>query len=233
MTEPAARQGPFTVSDLLPLSGLQHLAFCERQCALIHVERLWAENRLTAEGRVLHERVHAPGDESRGRTRIVRDLALRSVRLGLAGRADVVEFRRLEPHDVAGAIVARWNGRWRPYPIEYKRGRPKRDDCDRVQLCAQALCLEEMFAVVVPEGALFYGRTRRRESVPFDDALRARTKEHVVRFRQIVSSGTTPIVGRMPKCRSCSLADLCLPPRGGMHRAVDEYLARGVGEFDA
>ncbi len=124
----------YTEDQLLPLSALQHLLFCERQCALIHVERQWAENRFTAEGRIMHERPHREERTARGRIRIEYALALRSLFLGLAGQADVVELYRNE-------------GRWRPFPVEYKRGRPKKDDCDRVQLCAQAICLEEMLEV--------------------------------------------------------------------------------------
>lgn len=230
-----AAQAPaerFDASELLPLSGLQHLAFCERQCALIHVERVWSENRLTAEGRVLHERVHAPGNESRGRTRIVRDLALRSDSLGLSGRADVVEFHRVGLPDKGGAAVSGWPGRWRLFPVEYKRGRPKRDDCDRIQLCAQAICLEEMFKSSIPEGALFYGTTRRRQVVVFDEPLRSQTERTAERFREIVSSGRTPVVPRMPKCRSCSLLDICLPPRGRKHREVGDYLMRVGGSAE-
>ena len=151
--------------DLLPLSALQHLLFCERQCALIHVEQLWDENLFTAEGRVIHERVHEQGGESRGNIRIERGLPLRSFRLGLVGKADVVEFHRVTTQ------------RWQPFPVEFKRGKPKRDDCDKVQLCAQALCLEEMLATVVEAGALYYGRTRRRLDIAFDTGLRDETEK--------------------------------------------------------
>ena len=143
----------FTEDDLLPISALQHLLFCERQCALIHVEGLWADNVLTVEGTHMHRRSDEGADEKRDGVRIVRALPLRSLRLGLAGRADVVEFHRGEP----GAA-------WAPFPVEYKRGRAKRERCDQVQLCAQALCLEEMLGVEIPAGALFYGQAppRRR-----------------------------------------------------------------------
>ena len=157
-------------SDLVPLSALQHYLFCPRQCALIHVERLWAENVLTAEGRILHEQSDKPGQASRGERRIVQSMPIRSRALGIAGVADVVELTR------AGK-------RWRPYPIEYKRGRPKAHRADEVQLCAQALCLEEMFSTPVPEGALFYGKTRRRQAVAFDDELRALTQTRSPRRR--------------------------------------------------
>ena len=129
----------FTEDNLLPISALQHLLFCERQCALIHLERAWQENRLTAEGRIMHERVHEGGDETRRDVRIVRGLRLRSLALGLVGIADVVEFHRAAD----GVAVPESAGTWRPFPVEYKRGRPKSEPWDAVQLCAQALCLEE------------------------------------------------------------------------------------------
>lgn len=218
-------------SDLLPLSGLQHLVFCERQCALIHVERLWKENILTAEGRLLHERVDSEVDETRGGVRIVRGLSLWSLRLGLSAKADLVEFHPIQ--DQAGAEPSRSEDGaalpglpkgCRPIPVEYKRGEPKYTDCDRVQLCAQALCLEEMFNVSIPEGRLFYGRRRRRLDVLFDEALRRSTEEAARRFHQIVDSRETPIVHRQKKCRSCSLLDLCLPPAPRRKRSAEAYL---------
>jgi len=153
----------YTESDLLPLSGLQHLAFCPRQCALIHIEGAWGENRLTAEGRVMHKRVDEREHETRGDVRREYGLRIRSLALGLSGIADTVEFRR--------------DGEsWHPFPVEHKRGKPKGDNpCDRVQLCAQAICLEEMCDCAIPAGALFYGETRQREDVAFDPTLRALT----------------------------------------------------------
>lgn len=207
--------------DLLPISALQHLLFCERQCALIHVEGLWAENRLTVEGRHLHERADSGATESRPGLRVERAVAVRSLRLGLTGKADVVEFHRA-PDGSAERVV----------PVEYKRGRPKLDESDRVQLCAQALCLEEMLGVAVDAGAVFYAQTRRRLDVPFDAALRARTEAAGHRFRAIVTSGTTPTAARMPKCANCSLVDLCLPdaqgPRRSARRFTDRVLAASL-----
>jgi CRISPR-associated exonuclease Cas4 len=155
-------EGLFPESELLPLSGLQHLVYCERQWALIHLERQWAENRLTAEGRVLHHTVDEGPDESHHGIRIVRALPLRSLRLGLAGKADVVEFALKSGTP--------------PTPVEYKRGKPKADRSDEVQLCAQALCLEEMLCATVPEGALYYGTPRRRRKIVFTTDLRAETE---------------------------------------------------------
>ena len=144
------------IDDLIMLSALQHLVFCERQCALIHIEQLWSENVLTAEGRIMHDKVDTANRESRGNIRIEYGVPMRSLRLGLIGKADVVEFHKPCP-------VMYLNGnsdKWIPFPVEYKRGKPKGGNCDKVQLCAQALCLEEMMNVEIPEGALFYGQTR-------------------------------------------------------------------------
>jgi len=208
----------FAEDDLLPLSALQHLLFCERQCALIHVEGLWMENRLTVEGRHLHERADGAGPETRGTVRTVRALPIRSLRLGIVGRADVVEF-----HMESG-------GPPRPFPVEYKRGRPKHNDADRIQLCAQALCLEEMLGVTVPAGALFYGTTRRRLEVRFDEALRAVVEAGAARLHAIVASGITPRAVREPKCDSCSLLDVCLPDALGPRRSAGGYVDRMLTE---
>lgn len=211
---------PFSEDDLLPLSALQHLLFCERQCALIHVEGLWAENRLTAEGRHLHERVDNARGETRGDRRIERGLPLRSMRLGLIGKADAVEFLRSP------------SGEWLPVPVEYKRGKPKRDASDEVQLCAQALCLEEMLGVEIPAGALFYGTTRRRQDVAFGAELRGRTEAAAARLHEIVRGGITPSAKREPKCESCSLLNLCLPEALGPRRSVARYLAQSLLSLD-
>src|SRR4030042_3409588 len=168
----------YTEEDLIMISALQHIAFRERQCALIHIEQIWDENRATAEGRIMHERVHEQDHESRGNVRIEYGLPLRSLKLGLVGKADVVEFHRLD------------KDRWQPFPVEYKRGKPKPDDCDLIQLCAQATCLEEMLSVSVPSGAIFYGRTRRRLDVSFDESLRQETEDAAAKARQLLASGT-------------------------------------------
>lgn len=221
----------YAESDLLPLSGLQHLVFCERQCALIHLEQAWRENRLTAEGRVLHERVDAAEGERRVDLRIARGVPLRSLRLGLSGRADVVELHRVSPKE-GGVSLSGLEGRWRPLPVEYKRGQPKWIDCDRVQLCAQALCLEEMLGVQVPAGALFYGKTRRREDVSFESGLREATENAAQRFHKIMLTRKTPVVYRAPKCRSCSLLEVCLPPKKRGPRSVSLYMETALVEDD-
>jgi CRISPR-associated exonuclease Cas4 len=214
----------------LPLSGLQHLVFCERQCALIHVEGQWRDNRLTVEGTQLHERVDQDrARESRGDVRVVRSLPLRSRVLGVAGRADVVEFRRADDDDLSAvpAVMCGFDdlprSRWHPIPVEYKRGRPKRHDADRVQLCAQALCLEEMLACRIGAAALYYGTPRRRVSVLLDDALRRETHRAAVRFRELVTTGCTPRAERQPKCDRCSLQPVCVPD-AARRRSARAYL---------
>ncbi|MEF8942106.1 MAG: CRISPR-associated protein Cas4 [Desulfohalobiaceae bacterium] len=197
--------------DLIPLSALQHLLYCERQCGLIHVDVVWTENRYTAEGRVVHERAHESGSRKRGEVRTETGVSLRSFELGLVGQADVVEFHREE------------SGVWRPYPVEYKRGRQKPQDWDRVQLCAQAMCLEEMLGVAVPLGAIYYDQPRKRERVELDQRLRSRTKEAALRAREIIFSGTLPPAEQGPRCRRCSLSEICLP--GVRKRSISNYLS--------
>ena len=208
----------YSEDDLILLSALQHYIFCPRQCALIHVEQVWSENRLTAEGRIMHERVHEEGRESRGNVRIEHGVPLRSLRLGLSGMADVVEFHR-QP-----------DGCWKPFPVEYKRGKPKPDDCDRVQLCAQALCLEEMLKVEIPSGAIFYGKTRHRHDVVFDEALRKETEETAEQVHKLIESGVTPRPVYQSKCDSCSLFESCLPKTIEKTRSVQKYLLRETGK---
>ncbi|MCA9055413.1 MAG: CRISPR-associated protein Cas4 [Planctomycetaceae bacterium] len=225
---------PYAEADLVPLSALQHLLFCERQCALIHLERVWVENRFTAEGRVLHRNAHEGPPKTRDGVRITRGLPLRSLELGLSGQADVVEWRppldlsdrqadrtlaqRLASERVRGLVG------WQVTPIEYKRGRPKANDCDRVQLCAQALCLEEMLAVEIPQGQLFYGRQRRRFDVDFDAALRETTRRAAGRVQELFRSGVTPRARREKKCDTCSLLPVCLPDAMRPRRSARDYL---------
>jgi len=234
----------FPEDSLLPLSALQHLLYCPRQCALIHVERLWAENRLTLEGQHLHRQADAAGTsaarETRGSRkkprdgrehhsrpadasggRVSRGMPLRSFQLGLSGKADIVEFHPAAP---AQSSV--------PFPVEYKRGKPKKNRCDEVQLCAQALCLEEMLAADVPLGAIFYGRTRRRMDVVFDEGLRRLTLDTVRRLHELIDSGRTPAaVYEKKKCERCSLKSLCLPDASGPSLArASRYLARALAD---
>jgi CRISPR-associated exonuclease Cas4 len=208
--------------DLLPISALQHLAFCERQCALIYVEGAWAENQRTAEGRQLHDRTHAQDVEVRAGVRIARGLRLRSLRLGLSGQADVVEFHALSALDAPlPSVVGEGEGLGvrQPFPVEYKRGKPKTDHCDEVQLCAQAMCLEEMIGLPVPEGALYYSQPRRRTPVSFTPELRAETEALATRLHELVRLQRTPPPLFGKHCKSCSLEDLCLPRTSATHSA--------------
>ena len=192
------------VDDLLPLSGLQHVIFCERQCALIHVEGLWIENPLTASGRVEHDRVHEASGEVRPDLRIYRALHIGSELLGITGVTDVVEF-----HLEAGKNV------WRPYPVEHKHGLKGHRLADQVQLCAQALALEEMMAVEVPEGAIYYRTSNRRLTVKFSRQLREMTQVAARRFHEIVDQKITPRASYSKKCDHCSLKEACLPELTG------------------
>lgn len=198
--------------ELVMISALQHYFFCPRQCALIHVEQQWVENVYTAEGRVMHERVHTAAKESRKKVKVEFDVPLRSLELGLIGRADIVEFHLQD------------DGVWQPFPVEYKRGRPKKDSCDKVQLCAQAICLEEMLGRDVPAGALYYGKKKRRVEIVFDQELRQETAETASALHTLLNSGITPEPTVTPACESCSFHELCLPQISGKKGKVLKYM---------
>lgn len=205
--------------EIIYLSRLQHYLYCPRQFALIELEGIWQENRFTAEGQALHKHVNEREQARRGAVRTVHALPLASESLGIEGIADVVEFHR----EADGSEVA--------FPVEFKRGKPKSHRADEVQLCAQALCLEEMLGKVVPEGALFYGETRRRLSVNFDQPLRDLTERIIGECREIIRSGQTPQpVYESAKCRGCSLLELCQPQSLGRHIHVADWLARQIRE---
>jgi CRISPR-associated exonuclease Cas4 len=195
---------------LVPLSALQHYLYCPRQCALIHLDQIWTENVFTAEGRLLHEKADSGKAEKRGDVKSATGLLLCSRELGLTGKADVVEFHRKA--DV-----------WLPYPVEYKRGRPKAHSADKVQLCAQALCLEEMLGLSIPEGALFYGKTRRRQVVPFDDALRGEVRRVALAVHEQLHQKLTPPPVANERCVGCSLTEDCLPKAIG-RRSASSYV---------
>jgi len=205
-------------NDLLPLSALNQYIYCRRRCALIFIEQLWYENLFTAEGRIMHEKVDTANRESRGNVRIEYGVPIRSLRLGLIGKADVVEFHKK-------------GEKWIPFPVEYKRGKPKPDISDKVQLCAQALCLEEMMNIEVREGALFYGRTRHRHGVRFDNILRAETEDVARKVRELIESAITPKPEYSKKCEHCSLLSLCMP-KTFSKRTVGNYLAAVIREID-
>ena len=215
------------------ISGLQHLSFCERQWALIHLEQVWDENRFTQEGQNLHERVDQEGAESRGDVKLVRSLRLRSFRLGLIGQADMVEFHRLSENSATtsdgkalGISLPRKKGLWRPFPVEYKRGKPKLEPCDKIQLCAQALCLEEMLNVSISAGALYYGQPKQRQEVSFTLELRQTTESLAIRMQELFQRRAKP-QGRFDgKCKNCSLQETCLPKTIGKKPSVAGYLMR-------
>ena len=186
---------PVDSREPLPISALNHLLYCERRAALVHLEQVWADNHFTAEGKVLHEIAHSGADESQRGVRITRAMPLVSTVLAMTGEADVVEFHK------NGSVV----------PIEYKRGKPKLHRADEVQLCAQALCLEEMLNVTIPSGCLFYGKTRRRTKVSFDDELRTVTIETIERLHELITKRVTPRAVREKKCDKCSLIGICMP----------------------
>jgi len=208
--------------DLLSISALQHFIFCPRRCALVHIEQQWQENIFTAEGQNLHQKTHAEQVENRPGVRIVRGLRIHSYRLGLIGQADVVEFHQSE----TGIELPGADGYWQPFPVEYKRGILKRRFEYTVQLCAQALCLEEMTQAHIPGGAVYYGKSKRRMEVTFDEALRKRTETFAEKLHQLIQSGQTPAAHYQKKCDSCSLYQHCLPKTTGVKKKIDHYLAQ-------
>ena len=211
------------IDDLIPISALQHLVFCERQAALIHVERVWSENVATVAGRQLHEKSDVPATESKSTDlRVARSVPLSSERIGIVGIADVVEFHRVNMSQLKAIVLPGSRGRWTAVPIEYKRGGQKKHDADVVQLCAQALCLEEMLDTSIGEGFLFYARTRRRLRVLIDAALRRRTEDVARRMHALVRTGITPEPVPGPKCENCSLRDQCLPEL--RRRSASQYV---------
>lgn len=216
----------FDEDDYLPLSGIQHFIFCRRQWVLIHLEQQWAENLRTTEGELLHKNAHDAEQRTlRGDLLTVRAMRVHSARLGLSGECDVVEFRRSPD----GVPLTGEKGLWLPYPVEYKRGRAKPTACDEAQLCAQAMCLEEMLCCSVPEGALFYGQPRRRQEVTFTRSLRTLVEDAAREMHQLFQRGYTPKCKPAKGCNACSLKDLCLP-RLAKAPSVADYLRGGLRE---
>lgn len=205
----------YSENDLLMISALQHLAFCERQCALIHIEQQWAENRFTALGEILHEKVHSEGHEKRKDCITARSLRLVSYKLGLTGQTDVVEFHQCVKSE-KGVALPDYDGYWKPYPVEYKKGKPKANNVDKIQLCAQAICLEEQLDVKIGGGALFYGEKRHRQLVEFSSELREETATMAERLHELVVNGKTPSAVYSQKCDHCSLYDICNPKLSGL-----------------
>lgn len=198
----------YTEDNYLQLSGIQHFSFCQRQWALIHIEQQWSDNLPTIEGELMHKRAHdSTIREVRGDVVIERGVSVFSPTLGVTGQCDVLEYHR----DEEGISLAKMEGLWRLCPIEYKRGKSKETDADRLQLCCQAMCLEEMLCCDIPEGFLFYGETKRRESILFSDTLRNEVRENLEQMHRLMDRGYTPKVKAGQKCTNCSLMELCLP----------------------
>lgn len=198
----------YSEDQFLQLSGLQHFAFCRRQWALIHLEQQWAENVRTVDGEIMHRNAHDSGfTESRGDRLIVRGVQIQSFRLGVSGQCDVLEYHM----GTEGIPIKDRPGLWQPFPVEYKRGKPKEEDWDKLQLCGQALCLEEMLCCEIPVGALYYGEIRRRETVELSPELRQRVETMLAEMHQLYKKGTTPKVKPSKSCNACSLKELCVP----------------------
>jgi CRISPR-associated exonuclease Cas4 len=220
----------FDEDQFIPISALQHWLYCSRQCALIHLEQAWAENKFTAEGRVMHENAHEGVDETRAGVRITRGMPVVSQELGLTGQCDVVEFHpvggdlKFEISDLRGRDadagseapfkfqISNFKCTARAVPVEYKRGKPKAHRADEVQLCAQGMCLEEMLGTAIGGGCLYYGEKRRRTEVAFDEDLRELVRKTVEEVRQCFTSGITPSAEYIARrCDACSLIDFCQP----------------------
>lgn len=212
--------------DFLQLSGLQHFKFCRRQWALIHVENQWAENFRTTDGAILHEKAHNKDmAESRGDLLITRDMRVFSPSLGVSGSCDVLEFHRGD----TGIPLKGRSGLWQPYPVEYKRGKPKQDTADALQLCGQAMCLEEMLCCEIRSGSLYYGEIRRRVEVNFTEELRQEVQTLIEQMHTLYARGSTPKVKPTKSCNACSLKDLCLP-KLMKKRSVSDYVRQNLEE---
>ena len=206
--------------DYLMLSGLQHFAYCRRQWALIHIEQQWAENERTVDGQIFHAVAHDKGRiEKRGDLLITRGLPIKSAQLGMSGLCDVVEFHKSEE----GVSLASYEGLWQPYPVEYKKGLPKLNEADELQLCGQAICLEEMLLCRIPGGSLFYGENRRRKAVEFTDELRRKVFDMAKEMHDLWEKGYTPRVKPQKGCNACSLKEICVP-RLGRVKSVSAYI---------
>lgn len=216
----------YNEEDYLMLSGLQHFKFCRRRWALIHIENLWAENYRTADGSAVHRRAHDPSfNESRGDTVIKRGVSVYSRKLGVSGQCDVLEFHRCDD----GITLAGRDGRWSAFPVEYKRGEVREDTGDTLQLCGQAMCLEEMLCCEIKCGALYYNEIRRRIQIEFDTALRDEVKTLLAEMHELYAKGHTPKVKPTKSCNACSLRDLCVP-RIYRAKSVSDYIAQ-AGEM--
>lgn len=212
--------------EYLMLSGIQHFTFCRRQWALIHIEQQWEENVHTVIGELMHKKVHDPSvKEKRKDTILVRALPISSKELGVSGECDLVEFHKCED----GITLFGHRGLYSVFPVEYKKGKPKVTDEDKLQLAAQAMCLEEMFSTTISEGALFYGETRRRENITFSQQMRDKVKEIFQEMHQYYERGYTPKVKKSKACQACSLKEICIPKLEKMV-SVSDYIAQTLKE---
>lgn len=214
----------YAEDDYLMISGIQHFRFCKRQWALIHIEQQWAENEHTVIGELMHKKAHDPYlTEKRRDTIIARALPVASREMGVTGECDVVEFHRCED----GIRLHGHRGNFSVYPIEYKKGKPKITEEDKLQLAAQVMCLEEMFSTQIPEGALFYGETKRREIVEITEELRSKVREMFQEMHQYYERRYTPKVKMGKHCTSCSLKEICMPRHakiGSVKNYMDQVL---------
>lgn len=216
----------YNEDEFLQLSGIQHFAFCRRQWALIHIEMQWKENLRTVEGQILHENAHNPEmNEKRGNVIVVRAMPVHSRKMGVSGECDVVEFHKSDK----GAHINGREGVYMPVPVEYKRGEPKSDNIDILQLAAQALCLEEMFCTDINYGYIYYGETRHRLKVDFDDEIRNEVVRLFEEMHLYYRRGYTPKVKISKKCNACSLKDLCVPVLN-KNKSVAEYIDKFISE---
>lgn len=214
----------YSEEDYLMLSGIQHFAFCRRQWAIIHIEQQWAENYRTTAGELMHKKAHNEGSfEKRGNLLVVRGVRISSHELGVSGQCDVVEFHQ----DETGVEVFGYDGKWNLVPIEYKRGAPKGNNADELQLCAQAICLEEMFQTSIADGYLYYGENRRRSYVEFTDNLREEVRRMAKEMHELFRRGYTPNVKYSKQCKACSLENLCVPK---LQKAIKvrEYIEQSI-----
>ena len=215
----------YSEEDFLPLSGIQHFEFCRRQWALIQIEQQWADNHLTIAGDIMHETAHDnTKTEKRNDKIIMRGVAIKSRALGLSGICDIVEFIKNE----SGIQLSGYTDLWLPHLVEYKHGEPKQGDEDKVQLCAQAICLEEMLLCTIQNGDLYYGETKRRENVVFTKDLRTKTQQLADEMHDLYKKGYTPKVRPKKYCQSCSLNNICLPKLQKMQN-VSQYITANLG----
>lgn len=213
-------------ADFLMLSGLKHFRFCRRRWALVHLEQQWQENALTLEGHYMHERVHDDNfTELRGSVLLSRGMPVRSEMLKITGECDMVELHKNEN----GVPIQGREGLWQVYPVEYKHGEPDERGADELQLCAQAMCLEEMLVTEIPEGAIYYGKTRHRMTVALTEDLRKQTRDALTEMHRLFSQGYTPKAKWTRACKNCSLVEICLPKLEKRMRA-SEYVKHMLTE---